>query len=822
MGNKQESRTNSQNSVKSFEEITYDKKYDQNNKCKEHVNDFYTEKMDIDALIKDIKTNKEFSYFFYHQKYTLSTHNNSLGISPTTLAPVSAGSTYYQSNPFTYKNPITNTDQVAHLKVSLNKRACHISLANPGFLFYVSAKSENIFYEIKYIYNDALDKKNYSVTPDIEADYTIESKYVAINIATGSANDMLAIAKELGNYDFIKEQIKNTFITKINATKEPSELKFLYENLPDVLTREIGADLEYALLFDHFKILTNYDNVGYFSGWKDSSNALIKNLQCLTVYNRILLLDLLQSPKLVKQVYINLDGESEIEGMLIKNRTIYTTILSSICLINGFQDLKFTGKTFKYGKEYKLDSNVNWLNDDGNDVIFLKQQIVKTQTVKKTIATGIPSGSSNQDYEGTESHIEDVDAGAYYSPLDIVAFIDYSQENSQTEYVPAIFLKSISDEEEWIYINRMIRIGIDVAAVILGLATLGSSSGFWAIIAGVDIALAGLDAIIQANYDEIKSASPEGEKFLQAYEKFILAAGVATSIPLLASAPSVLAGLAKLTSKTVAGSRNFVRAAITRAILEINIANFTKNTVKEIIYGEEALKLSGVHFNTAGITRLQEQGVLFIKGIDFDGKVAGYAAIYKGEVIAQGTAKQVRDELKDLWSRRGSKLIDALKSSTRKAVFKRWGNKFENKFHLHFDGEFTIGKLSNRDATQVLKGTGGHNHSVIGENIRVRKYLTQPVDGHPFDALIEVRYKNGQWIEKQAKSSMFPINWNIQRVKEEIALVYENMIKSGTFEQIKNHKSPSFKTLDSTEEFEIKIEFDEIGNITNAYPNIKY
>ncbi len=153
----------------------------------------------------------------------------------------------------------------------------------------------------------------------------------------------------------------------------------------------------------------------------------------------------------------------------------------------------------------------------------------------------------------------------------------------------------------------------------------------------------------------------------------------------------------------------------------------------------------------------------------------------------------------------------------RKLALSKWQSKFEKKFHLHFDGEF---KLKSEKGVLELKGTGGHNHSVIGDNIQVRSYLTQPVDDMPFDALIKVRYKNGQWIDKTAKSSMFPKNWEIQRVKEEIALVYEQMMKSGRFDELKNIKSPSFKALDTTGRFWIKIEFDNIGNITNAHPLI--
>lgn len=65
---------------------------------------------------------------------------------------------------------------------------------------------------------------------------------------------------------------------------------------------------------------------------------------------------------------------------------------------------------------------------------------------------------------------------------------------------------------------------------------------------------------------------------------------------------------------------------------------------------------------------------------------------------------------------------------------------------------------------------------------------------------------------------MFPKNWDIKRVKEEIALVYDTLISSGRFDELKIRRSPSFKSPNSNNSFDILIEFDELGNITNAYP----
>ena len=186
---------------------------------------------------------------------------------------------------------------------------------------------------------------------------------------------------------------------------------------------------------------------------------------------------------------------------------------------------------------------------------------------------------------------------------------------------------------------------------------------------------------------------------------------------------------------------------------------------------------------------------------------------YQGHLFELGNKKAVTTKLKEIFDKTDSEvkkwLDDALE---RRKIFLKWAEKFEKKFHLHFDGEF---KVKSKKGVEKLEGTGGHNHSVIGENIRVRRELTPPTDDMPFDALIEIRYKQGQWIEKQAKSSMFPKNWDIQRVKDEIALVYEDLVKTGYDFRYPNYPH---RFQDSTGKFIIQIEVDNLGNITNAYP----
>jgi len=63
-------------------------------------------------------------------------------------------------------------------------------------------------------------------------------------------------------------------------------------------------------------------------------------------------------------------------------------------------------------------------------------------------------------------------------------------------------------------------------------------------------------------------------------------------------------------------------------------------------------------------------------------------------------------------------------------------------------------------------------------------------------------------VKKKNTSSFFPKNWDIKRVKQEIALVYDEMMKSGRTFPYENNK---FFFFDSTKSFEIQIELISLG-----------
>ncbi|WP_261975632.1 EndoU domain-containing protein [Olleya sp. ITB9] len=165
----------------------------------------------------------------------------------------------------------------------------------------------------------------------------------------------------------------------------------------------------------------------------------------------------------------------------------------------------------------------------------------------------------------------------------------------------------------------------------------------------------------------------------------------------------------------------------------------------------------------------------------------------------------------------------AEKIKLRGAALAKYLSKFEKKFHKHFDGELVAVKF-NDGSIAYYKMAGAHNHEKIGEVFEIIAIRKPPgvkfknlPDDIPFKANVEM-IVDGVKYTKKATSTLFPKNWDINRVKEEIALVYDDLVKSGKDFSKFPYKH---KIMNSEETFEILIEFDEFGNLTNAYPWIK-
>lgn len=218
-------------------------------------------------------------------------------------------------------------------------------------------------------------------------------------------------------------------------------------------------------------------------------------------------------------------------------------------------------------------------------------------------------------------------------------------------------------------------------------------------------------------------------------------------------------------------------------------------------------------------------GLEFLEEVGESGEKV-YAIVYKGVKLEDGSFEVVEHFIKKVFeSKSYTKYLDEILEITlkRRAALAKWSSKFEKKFHKHFDGE--IVPVPHNDGTiAYYRMVGAHNHAEIGRIFDLIEPLKKPVgfsfdnlpNDVPFKANVKMTVEGKEYIKKST-STFFPKNWDIVRVKEEVALVYEQMIKENFKLRFNNNK---YKCLNSDGAFEIQVEIDKFGNITNSYPLI--
>jgi len=721
--------------------------------------------------------------------------------------------------PFSYTNDKGKKVQT-NITGLMNKRIDYIEDA-PYFSLNIDSKSKYLNCSLIYFYQNTAQYRQQIPLTASKTDFTVNNKYKAVQFSSNNLDDLANLAKNLENDNaWFKELVNRHLLPLLRKEDTVDGLIFLYRSSPDWVLQNLTAEELWAHLITFF----NYDEN---HGFKDASDVLVKTLLGYNSVEKLtFLFDKLNADQaFIKRVYSALDGNVVFQDQELPTKTIFSSFLVSLCYMN-MAKCKIRDKVFKIGKDYKIDSNVDSSNDKFKDQYFLQQQEVEHNSYNTGVFSSPYSGPSI----GVVDKTDNLDAGYYYHPLELVTLEDVAEATEQETkdakptkaepkkmLVPAIFVKDIAHLTEFKDITDNVRLGVDIIVVALSVASLGSASPLVVLVSALDMAIAGGDVLVLMNEDKFS------EEFLDIWNLVVMAGGVATAAPFLVKG-LFRTGALVLTRAGRTEVMTFVKTCLMKAMLEKNIANFTGNTVKEIIFGAEALKLANVHFNFAGITRLQEAGVLFAKGMSNDSKTVGYVVFYDGEVIAHGSAKEIREALKDLWKAEKSELKTKLSGLFRNKIFTKYATKFEKKFHLHFDGEIYVGKWSRKDNTPTFWLEGAHNHDVIGTKIQIGPIRNPPgiksihnlPNDVPFKANVEIKYNSGV-IPKQKTSSFFPKNWNIKRVKEEIALVYDEMLKSGKLFPYDNNK---FFHLDSTGRFEIQIEFDKLGNLTSAYPKI--
>ena len=247
-------------------------------------------------------------------------------------------------------------------------------------------------------------------------------------------------------------------------------------------------------------------------------------------------------------------------------------------------------------------------NDRFREGIFLKQYKKKARDIRWY------EHSYRVPIYGKIFYDAAVTNGHYYFPMSPLKLIDLNAEDQTPAIVPAIFIKYLADVEEWKEIMYYVRIGLNILAIILGVLSLGTTSGLIFALAVTDITLSSADLMVALN-DDLFQSSAEGRAFLEAWDKIMLVGGVVTAGPLLLE--TVFTSGTKLLSKAAfegakAETKNFIRASLLKIILEKNII-FSKGSLTILETGTEIFTQSRKVFRILQATELQKAGVVFAK-----------------------------------------------------------------------------------------------------------------------------------------------------------------------------------------------------------------
>jgi hypothetical protein len=299
------------------------------------------------------------------------------------------------------------------------------------------------------------------------------------------------------------------------------------------------------------------------------------------------------NPKLLTEIYDNLDGHSEVLGQVKSNRILFASVLNVFAQRDVNSKSKITGNALLNGNGYFIDSHILELNDtlntikgivsfdwdfDYKDAIFLQQKRKVRQNVKIIPKEGDPLAK--------ETVIQDVDPGYLYHPINLIHFTDKGQEKANL--VTALFIKAIADEEEWTEVMQNIRIGGDIIAIIAGFMTMGLT-GNLSVLAIADIGLASIDlALMNEDVKKWIADLPGGKWFVENWDTIyaLVGAGILSTVMIegiLTHGPALLEKIKNL--KNIKGNYLTFTKQLEKLITELDAYQLRNpgNVIEEVV-----------------------------------------------------------------------------------------------------------------------------------------------------------------------------------------------------------------------------------------------
>jgi hypothetical protein len=272
--------------------------------------------------------------------------------------------------------------------------------------------------------------------------------------------------------------------------------------------------------------------------------------------------------------------------------------------------------------------------------------------------------------------------------------------SDKIEYVPALFIQYLANNEEWRKVIVGLLVAVNVIAITLSLTT-GGASLLAIVVTGLNVIIATIDTGVLLSDDDSEDAVWFKENWNKLMQVLAVGSLSALAYRIVRHGPTMLLRLQGKTGVQVARLRAAIKTVTVQAFREFEIPNFKTGSISVFSNYKELKK----YMQSASIAEreydaLFSEGVIFAKAVRNTQKAdEAIVLLYNAEVIAEGTSKEVRNSLKPYKGLSKAKLIEALiRRSKRTKIFvanaKDIG-KQANKVHFNIIDEFgnAIGEL---------------------------------------------------------------------------------------------------------------------------------
>lgn len=533
-----------------------------------------------------------------------------------------------------------NKENIIRLKTYLNKNTELIDLVQrqTEIDFDIDLNIRKLHFRLKYFFHRNAD------TEELR-------RNKAIMLETFSYEEFKNLVQYVGYGDFEKDTSYDYlgYFSKIyefyfKQANTPEQLIFLYTNTPDFVFERMVLDNEKVM--NHLITLIEYDDTGFFSGWKDGSSALVNIFKASSpgyMMNKFR-----DNPELCNRIYYNLDNISYEDGKPQSNRIIFAGIMRSFA---QHHKIKEDAPIFRTKGEYRVNTKVTELSgkvlglfgQSDKEIFFLQQEKLMF-TTPKIVAKEQDPNQTKEEYVG-------VDEGRQFLPLEMVYIEEEFDGITTISKVPAIYVKALADAENWAIINDRLRIAADIAAIVLGVGTLATTGNPYLIMAALaDLSLAIPDLTIQTFREEIKKL-PGGEQFLKDWDLIYGVGGAIVAAPQLII--SAYKGIFVMLPKAAKNVQQGLKASAISLFLDLNSGAFQRKDLRLFQPTEWVIPSGGFFSKTVECDALVQNGAFFMeldaasvigqleKGINPDiiGAISPkrkFALIYQGEIVALG------------------------------------------------------------------------------------------------------------------------------------------------------------------------------------------